>query len=214
MQPDAGCFTNGYSVRGWEMLRRKPGLVFIWAGLTCAFSVGDAVVTHAKSGPAPGSLAIRIAVNGNWGTYAYEEDGISVCYILTYATGMAAPAEFDHGRVYFLVSRISKSSPGYQPEFRTSYDMQQGAAVAVTNMSFDLLVRGNDAWIANIGDESVVIAAMKAAQWMQVSARTAGGMPTSYVFSLQGFNAALDSIDTCANKFLSERGRADRPAAA
>jgi invasion protein IalB len=43
----------------------------------------------------------------------------------------------------------------------------------------------------------VLIAAMKAGSDMKVQAKSGRGNATSYVFSLKGISAALDSIKNC-----------------
>jgi len=194
------------------MLRRTAGLVLFCAGLTCASSVGDGA-RSAEYDPELHPPAVLVAVHGDWGTYAYDDHGSEICYILAVDKLMAAPAAYDRATAYFMVSRIPGDAQ-YTPEFRASYVIQQGAALAVSGMSFDLLVWGSAAWIADLDDEPVAIAAMKAGTSMIVSTRTDKGMLISHLFSLRGFNAALDSIDTCAYKLLSDASRTDWRAAA
>src|SRR5262245_22796875 len=214
MQPASARFASSCGVQGSEMLRRKSGLVLFWAGLIFAsFSWGEAGGFAMDDLEFPGP-AVLVAVNGDWGTYAYDDHGVEACFILAIATQVAGPAPFDDAGIYFLVSRIQGSGRRYRPEFRASYDIQPGAILAVTDMSFDMLVRGSAAWTADLDDEPVVIAAMKAGASVMVSTRTGSNIPTRYVFSLSGFNAALDSIDICAYKPLSDARWTDRPAAA
>ena len=49
----------------------------------------------------------------------------------------------------------------------------------------------------NAAEEPVLIAAMKTGKDMKVTAKSGRGNPTSYVFSLKGISAALQSIATC-----------------
>ena len=60
-----------------------------------------------------------------------------------------------------------------------------------------MFIRGNYAWVANAAEEPILVSAMKAGQTMKVSAKSKRGNATSYVFSLKGISAALDSITTC-----------------
>jgi invasion protein IalB len=76
-----------------------------------------------------------------------------------------------------------------------------------------MIAIGNEAWTASAEEEPVLIAAMKSAGSLGVSATSAGGNEAEYEFSLRGFSAALNSIDTCTHKLLSEARWTDRPAA-
>ena len=58
--------------------------------------------------------------------------------------------------------------------------------------------RGKYAWMENAAEEPQLIAAMKAGSDMKVAAKSKQRQPApSYVFSLKGITAALDSIATC-----------------
>jgi invasion protein IalB len=60
-----------------------------------------------------------------------------------------------------------------------------------------MFTRGKSAWMENAAEEPALIAAMKAGSDMKVAAKSGRGNPTSYVFSLKGISAALQSISSC-----------------
>jgi len=167
------------------------GLIAILAGVALAATGSAALAQSAKS-------AVKVSVHGDWGTYAYTESTNKVCYVLSQAKEMQ-PKTLDHGNIYFTVSQKPSKNVQYEPQFITSYDMQENSkpVVQIGDKSFEMFIRGNYAWVANASEEPILIAAMKAGHSMKVSAKSKRGNPTSYVFSLQGISAALDSIATC-----------------
>jgi len=201
-------------------------LGLFWAVLTCALTVVDTAAPAQVDGrstvPASSSEhyrplmlgAIRIALNGDWGTYVYTDDqGTGVCYAMTVSSGFD-PAAVGDRRVYFAASLTQGDKPGYEPYFMTTYDMRKDAMVIVGTKTFAMMAVGNYAWTAHPGENPSLLAAMKGSGPLIVSATSAGGVETDYLFSLRGFNAALESIANCADKLLSDAGRAYRPAAA
>jgi hypothetical protein len=205
----------------------KRGLALIWAGLTCVLTVvgtaapareGDSRTTvSASSSEQYRPLVVgatQIAVNGDWGTYVYtDEQGSDVCYAMTVSSGFDPAAGGDR-RVYFAAGLAQGHRPGYETYFMTTYDMRKDAMVIVGTRTFAMMVVGNYAWTAHTSEDPALLAAMKGARRVIVSATSAGGVETDYLFSLRGFDAALDSIATCTDKLLSDAGRRHRPAAA
>ena len=133
-----------------------------------------------------------------WGTYAYTDNNSKVCYVLTRRQGEEADG-LDHGDIYFTISQKPDKNVSFEPQFIASYDMQEGSKVIVTvgQKSFSMFIKGKYAWVENAAEEPRLIAAMKAGSTMKVAAKSKRGNPTSYVFSLKGISAALDSIASC-----------------
>jgi hypothetical protein len=144
-------------------------------------------------------VATKVSEHGFWGTYAFTEaNNTKVCYILTKAQDWE-PKTLDHGDIFFTISQKPSKNVSYEPQFITSYDMQENSKVivAVGAKSYSMFIKGRYAWVENAAEEPQLIAAMKAGSTMKVSAKSKRGNPTSYVFSLKGISAALDSIATC-----------------
>ena len=140
-----------------------------------------------------------MAEHGAWGTYAYTENNSKVCYVLTKAQEAWSRRRLDHGDIYFTISQKPSKNISYEPQFITSYEMQERskAIVTVGPKSFSMFIKGKYAWVENAAEEPRLIAAMKAGSTMKVAAKSKRGNPTSYVFSLKGISAALDSIASC-----------------
>jgi hypothetical protein len=148
--------------------------------------------------PALAQSATKIGQHNAWGTYSYQAKGGKVCYVLTVPTDKK-PAGLDHGDIFFFVSQKPGQNVSYEPQFIAGYDLQQNSKVTVSvgNKSYSMFTRGKSAWMENAAEEPQLIAAMKAGHEMKVEAKSSRGNPTSYVFSLKGISAALDSIKSC-----------------
>ena len=144
------------------------------------------------------TVATKISEHVDWGTYAYTENKNKVCYILTGAK-VKKPDGLDHGDIYFTISQKPSKNVSYEPQFIASYDMQENskAIATVGQKQFSMFTKGKYAWVENAAEEPQLIAAMKAGSTMKVDAKSKRGNPTSYVFSLKGISAALESIATC-----------------
>jgi invasion protein IalB len=178
----------------WKTMR---GLISILAGVALA-ATGSAALAQAQA--QAGKSAVKVSVHGDWGTYAYTDKNAKVCYVLSQALkDKMEPKTLDHGAIYFTVSQKPSKNVQFEPQFITSYDMQENSKPVVTigDKSFEMFIRGNYAWVANAAEEPIMIAAMKAGHEMKVAAKSKRGNDTSYVFSLKGISAALDSIAGC-----------------
>jgi invasion protein IalB len=152
----------------------------------------------AAASPALAKQASKIGQHNAWGTYSYQASGGKVCYVLTVPTDKQPPT-LDHGDMFFFVSQRPGQQVSYEPQFIAGYNFQEGskATVTIDKKSFSMFTRGKSAWVENAAEEPVLIAAMKAGSDMKVQAKSGRGNATSYVFSLKGISAALDSIKNC-----------------
>jgi invasion protein IalB len=152
----------------------------------------------AMAGPALAQQATKLGQHNAWGTYSYQASGGKVCYVLTVPTDKQPP-DLDHGDMFFFVSQRPGQQVSYEPQFIAGYNLQDNSkvTVAVGDKSFSMFTRGKSAWVENAAEEPQLIAAMKAGSDMSVKAKSSRGNPTSYVFSLKGISAALDSIKNC-----------------
>jgi invasion protein IalB len=152
----------------------------------------------AATAPSLAQSATKIGQHNAWGTYSYQASGGKVCYVLTVPTDKQPP-NLDHGDMFFFVSQRPGQQVSYEPQFIAGYNLQDNSKVTVTvgDKNFSMFTRGKSAWVENAAEEPQLIAAMKAGSDMKVQAKSSRGNPTSYVFSLKGISAALDSIKSC-----------------
>ena len=148
--------------------------------------------------PAFAQSATKIGQHNAWGTYSYQSANGKVCYVLTVPTDKQ-PASVDHGDMFFFVSQRPGQAVSFEPQFIAGYPMKDGSKVAVSvdDKKFTMFTKGKSAWVENAAEEPVMIAAMKGGTDMKVQAQSGRGTKTSYVFSLKGISAALESIKGC-----------------
>jgi invasion protein IalB len=164
------------------------GLKLLLAGMAIA----------AATLPAAAQSATKIGQHNAWGTYSYQANNGKVCYVLTVPTDKQPPS-LDHGDIFFFVSQKPGQNVSFEPQFIASYNLQENSKVVVSvgDKSFTMFTRGKSAWMENAAEEPSLIAAMKGGAEMKVAAKSGRGNATSYVFSLKGITAALNSISSC-----------------
>lgn len=164
------------------------GLTLLLTSAAIALSAGPALAQSAK----------KMGQHGQWGTYSYQAQNGTVCYVLTVPTDKQ-PTSLDHGDMFFFVSQRPGQSVSYEPQFIAGYNLRENSKVSVTigDKTFTMFTKGKSAWVENAAEEPLLIAAMKNGSDMKVSAQSGRGNPTNYSFSLKGITAALGSIATC-----------------
>lgn len=148
--------------------------------------------------PAMAQSATKIGQHNAWGTYSYQAANGKVCYVLTVPTDKQ-PEAVDHGDMFFFVSQRPGQAVSFEPQFIAGYNMKDGSKVSVSvdAKQFTMFTKGKSAWVENAAEEPVLIAAMKSGVDMKVQAQSGRGTKTSYIFSLKGITAALESIKGC-----------------
>lgn len=148
--------------------------------------------------PALAQSATKISQHSAWGTYSYQAQNGKVCYVLTVPTDKQPP-NVDHGDMFFFVSQKPGQNVSYEPQFIAGYNLKESSKVTVSvgDQSFSMFTKGKSAWMENAAEEPQLITAMKKGSDMNITATSARGTQTKYVFSLKGITAALDSIATC-----------------
>ncbi|MCC0037395.1 MAG: hypothetical protein H6893_00190 [Brucellaceae bacterium] len=155
-------------------------------------------ILAASVAPVLAQQAVKRGQHNAWGTYSYESGGSQVCYVLTVPT-QKEPSSLDHGDIFFFVSQKPGQNVSYEPQFIAAYTLKEGSKVTVDigGKSYSMFTKGKSAWLENAAEEPQLVAAMRGGSDMKVSATSGRGNPTSYVFSLRGISAALDSINQC-----------------
>ena len=148
--------------------------------------------------PPPPHTPTKNGRHNPWGTYSYQANNGKVCYVLTVPTDKQPPS-LDHGDIFFFVSQKPGQNVSFEPQFIASYNLQENSKVVVSvgDKNFSMFTRGKSAWMENAAEEPSLIAAMKGGAEMKVAAKSGRGNATSYVFSLKGITAALNSISSC-----------------
>ncbi len=157
------------------------------------------VLSIAMAGAAMAQSAPTLIKQFNaWGAYSYQAPNGKVCYILSLPTNKA-PANVNHGDIFFLISQRPGQNISYEPQAKMGYTLQDGSKVTVIvdGKNFVLFTKNDSAWVENAAEEPALVGAMRAGSSMSIKATSRRGTKTSYDFSLSGVTAALKEIENC-----------------
>ncbi len=139
---------------------------------------------------APLSARDNLGIYGNWG--AFRDAQVPRCY----AIAMAEPSSMqrDHQPYADVGTWPGKGERG-QVHFRLSRNLGVNARIvlALGGQRFALVGGGGDAWSADKRMDAAIVAAMRAAGEMFVSARDASGRSFSNAYKLEGAATAMDA---------------------
>ncbi|MEC9343645.1 MAG: invasion associated locus B family protein [Pseudomonadota bacterium] len=165
--------------------------------LAFAFALA-ASVSVALSGAAFAQAATRIKQNNAWGSYSHQGNNGKICYILSMPTEKN-PSDRDHGDVFFMLAQHPGQNVTLEPQFKVGYAFEDNSKVVldIDGKKFNMFTRGQNAWMENPAEDTLVVDAMKAGREMSLSAVSRRGTQTRYVYSLSGVTASLDDIGQC-----------------
>ncbi len=139
---------------------------------------------------APAQARDSLGMFGDWG--AFRDPAAPRCY----AIAMAAPSTLRRDfQPFASVGTWPRQNVRGQVHFRLSRKLQPGAPIAlvVGRNRFALVGGEADAWAADARMDAAILAAMRSAKEMTVSARGADGRGFSNSWSLDGAPTALDA---------------------
>ena len=113
-----------------------------------------------------------------------------------YAIAMAAPSTLSRDfQPYADVAWWPRQSVRGQVHFRLSRKLQPNAAISLSigGQRISLVGGGGDAWAADKRGDAAIMAAMRSAKEMTVSARDASGRGFSNSYDLSGAATAMDA---------------------
>ncbi len=132
-----------------------------------------------------------------WTAWKSTENNEELCYISSQPQD-SQPTNVNRGPIYFLV--LNRANPGAETEAQAlmGYPLDEDSIPQVSvdgTKTYDMVTRGSAAWLASAGDESALLAAMKAGAQMVVKGRSQRGTNTTDTYSLLGVTAAKERID-------------------
>lgn len=137
-----------------------------------------------------------LGVFGNWA--AFRDPAVPRCY----AIAMAAPSSRERQyQPYASIGTWPKRGLRGQVHLRVSRQLASSAPIVlnVGGQRFQLTGGGGDAWAADKRMDAAIVAAMRSAGSMTVSARGADGRGFSNTWDLQGAATAMDAASVgCA----------------
>ncbi|MBC2667945.1 hypothetical protein H7F53_02150 [Novosphingobium piscinae] len=146
------------------------------------------LVLAAVAGPAVARDSLGLF--GGWG--AFRDAGVPRCY----AIALADPSAMSRERQpYAAIGTWPRRGERNQVHFRLSRQIGSGAkpVLAINGQRLTLAGSGGDAWSADRRMDAAIVAAMRSAGSMRVSARDGRGRPFVDVYTLAGAATAMDA---------------------
>ena len=137
--------------------------------------------------------ATLVATFGDWGAYTAQSGKAKICYALSEPKGRT-PTSLKDTKAYLFVSFRPADSVRNELASVLNFKTKEGgaASLGIGSTSFDLVTRGENAWIKTQADEANAIGAMGKGGAVIVQATSVRGNKTSDRYSLTGFSQALE----------------------
>lgn len=133
----------------------------------------------------------------NWG--AFRDPGVPRCY----AIAMANPSTLERDyQPYLAIGTWPRRNQRGQVHVRLSRQLAAGTTITLTvgGQKFALVGGGAEAWAADGRADAAIVAAMRSAPTLSISARDAKGRPFGNTYELAGAATAMDAATVgCAS---------------
>ncbi|KMS59847.1 hypothetical protein V474_11700 [Novosphingobium barchaimii LL02] len=139
---------------------------------------------------APALARESLGLYGNWG--AFRDPLVPRCYAIAMAEPSAMSRDY---QPYAAIGTWPRRGARSQVHLRLSRKLAQGKPVTlrIGRERIVLTAGGGDAWPRSDTDNAAIIAAMRSAPTMTVSARDAKGRPFANTWALPGAASAMDA---------------------
>lgn len=143
-----------------------------------------------------GGKPTLVGTFGDWGTYEAQGPKSKICYALA-SPKERSPAALKRQPAYIFIS--SRPGEGVRNEISVilGFPVKEGSADAkaeIGSASFDLVTKGQNAWMKNAAQESQLIDTMKKHGRLVVKAAAVKGVVASDSYSLAGLGQALERV--------------------
>lgn len=138
-----------------------------------------------------------LGVFGKWG--AFRDPAVPRCYALAVAEPSAFAREF---QPYVAIGTWPRRGERGQVHFRLSRRLAPTARVSLSlgGRRYVLVGGGADAWAADRAMDAAIVAAMRSAPVMSISARDARGRPFGNAYDLAGAATAMDTATLACSR--------------
>ena len=152
--------------------------------------------TPAKKDAAPSAKPTLVGTFGDWGAYEAQGAKSKICYALAQPKERT-PAALKRDQAYIFIS--SRPGEGVRNEVSVimGLPLKEGSGDAkaeVGTTTFDLVTKGQNAWMKNAAQEGQLIDVMKKHGRLVVKAPGAKGALATDSYSLSGLGQALDRV--------------------
>lgn len=151
----------------------------------------------AAATPAAGPAKPQLVGNyGDWGAYSATGGKAKICYALAQPKDRS-PTSLKKDQAYIFISNRPAEGVKNEVSVIMGVPLKDGAAEAkaqVGSSSFDLVAKGQNAWVKNAADETRFIEAMKRGSKLIVKGTLVKGGTATDSYSLAGLAPALDRV--------------------
>lgn len=146
--------------------------------------------TASSTGP---NGATQVGVYGDWAAYTAANGASKMCFAQSEPKARS-PANLKETKAYLFVTirpadRVANELASVL-NFSTKEDGP--AVLSIGDAKYDLITKGQHAWVKNPSDEAAAIGTMAKGRTVLVQATSARGNKTSDRYSLEGFAQALE----------------------
>lgn len=144
----------------------------------------------ATLGAGPAAARDALGVFGTWGVF--RDPAVPRCYAVAMAEPSSAERQF---QPYAAIGTWPRRGERGQVHFRLSRRLAPGARISLSlgGQRFALTGGGADAWAADRAMNAAIVAAMRSARTMNLSARDERGRPFGNSYALAGAATAMDA---------------------
>lgn len=150
------------------------------------------------SGSAMGAEPISLGVFTDWTAYTYKASDTKVCYIVSQPKSSEAVKKVKRDPIFFIITHMPGRNINGEVSTIIGYPFKEATTVQlrIDNVEFELFTNGDGAWADTTEKEKKIVATMKAGQQFSVRGMSWKGTETTDHYSLNGFTAAMDMIDS------------------
>jgi len=152
--------------------------------------------TDTKAEEAASGKPMQVASYGDWGAFLAQQGGKKkTCYALAQPKERL-PANLKRDPAYVFISSRPAENVHNEISIIMGFPMKDNgeARADVGNARFELISKGNNAWVKNPAEEGQFIEAMKRGSKLVVKASSAKGNMTTDSYSLAGLSQALERV--------------------
>jgi Invasion associated locus B (IalB) protein len=159
-------------------------------------STKTAKKTDPKTDESANSKPVQLATYGDWGAFRAVQGGKrKTCYALAQPKDRV-PSKLKRDPAYIFISSRPAENVHNEISVIMGFPMKDNgeAQADIGGTRFELISKGNNAWIKNPAEEGQFIDAMKKGSKLVVKAASIKGNTTTDSYSLSGLAQALDRV--------------------
>lgn len=155
-------------------------------------------LTIGLAGSALAAEPTSLGVFTDWTAYTYKASDTKVCYVVSQPKSSESVKKVKRDPIFFIITHMPGRNINGEVSTIIGYPFKEATTVQlkVDNVEFELFTNGDGAWADTTDKEKKIVATMKAGQKFSVRGTSWKGTETIDNYSLNGFTAAMDKIDS------------------